>query len=407
MANMVERKRFEGSYQQIRNDITMEISHLFAPHHGEVVKNADSLDTVDADVDNVDNDVEVEAVEAVEEEELEVNGYCNLCSKNWTEDEESYLNFLFFPCGHSYHFKCFGNYILENTKGIKLEWEENTAQRCVIDLVINKDLIPLAGSKCIICEYFEEHFKDREAVMRYTPDAKLKAIYQNNQYYNTILQKYINESESRIYYREQDIDELEKYFQLGDIICFQEAPQELYILDLNMLKKPCFKKCVQNIIPYKFVQMFGYHYYINSIYSTLINILPLDTEEKEYWDLENRRIVRREYLDYEEESIPELKEIEEDEELGSLQLRDDHLCILDEDKQWIQLSDTKPIIPFIYTRSKGYEYYIDWYMIYQYPIQLSVSTFEVLDVENRDICGISMKMQNIRNDDDDDNDDDN
>jgi radical SAM protein with 4Fe4S-binding SPASM domain len=174
-----------------------------------------------------------------------------------------------------------GNYILENIAGVRTIWQENTAQRCVIDLVIedNVDDEPrrIKEIKCMVCKYFDFCNSNCNRAIKYTPDAKLKAIYKPTNV-NII------DNPIEIYYREQDIDELEQYFQLGEIICFQEAPQELYILDINMLKKPCFKKCAMNIIPYKFVQMFGYRHYINSIYWPLINILPLDNEEKEYWD---------------------------------------------------------------------------------------------------------------------------
>ncbi len=394
----------------MRDNIAMEICRLYQPHRGEVVSTANVGESVDATnaVANVAEEAEEIEVEETGEE-IEVNGYCNLCSANWTEEEERELQFLFYPCGHSYHYKCFGNYVLENIAGVtpakagfkgsygavRTIWRENTAQKCAIELVTEPSQIK--EMKCMICKYFDFCNNSVNLKIQCTPDAKMKAIYKPMNLNNP------NDSPIEIYYREKDIDELEQYFQLGEIICFQEAPQELYILDINMLKKPCFKKCAMNIIPYKFVQMFGYRYYMNSIYWPLITILPLDNEEKEYWDSENARVIRREYLDYEVENIPEVRDIEEDEETGTLQIMDNQILhILDSDKQWVPLTTnaaTSPIIPMTYTAKKSFEYYFDWYSIHQINIQLSISTFEVLDVASRTIVAIPMKIANICGDD--------
>jgi hypothetical protein len=376
----------EGTYKEVMNQIH-EILYDIYHEKGEKVCNHSA---------NTPAEVAEEEVE-----EIEVNHYCNYCGVEWTEEEQENLGFVFYSCGHGFHKKCFSNYLFHLKDRFQLQWKENTASHCEVELQIISRA-PISSNSCYICKDFEA-LKESRVNMMLTPDLKTQVIYRGNVFGNSEeynFEKIERGMENVIYFREEDIDNLEKQFQLGQLICFVEAPFELYILDLDMLSKPCFKKCEDNRIPFKFVQMHGYRYYINSIYSSLITYLALDNEEKEYWNWKSGEVTRMEDYDYEIEEIPEVEELAYDGEIGSLEIenrREKILNIQSPDKVWIQLQNVNDyiIIPQQYVRLKGYEYYFEWYLLNQFPIYILVSTFELMDIANKEIIVLPAELLNI------------
>jgi hypothetical protein len=391
-------KTFENNkYCNLMNDVGNHIYHLYDHHKGFIQQTAakpTNCDHLYAGVglghdtdDQEKNESEAEEIEEAEDEEedelIEVNYFCNFCGENWTEEEESELSFHFYPCGHVFHRQCFGKYLLTkfstnasaNSPAITLNWLENSATRLEIQLTVNTVRLN-ENVKCPICTYFEEEYVSEK---KYPPDAILQCIYHQN----TQIGK-----RDIVYFREQDIDQLEKDFELGDIISFIESPNELYILELNKQQQPCFKKCTDNIIPYHFLQMQGYLFYLNSIYLELITEVPLDNQENEYWDTFNCTITHRESYDNDDETVPEREEYEEDIEVGLLSIGEDSkLYVMTDNK----VNEVVPnnMLPMNFIHFKGYQYYYDWALANQYPLQLIISTFEVIDVLNHEIRQMS------------------
>ena len=411
-----------GNYDSLFNSISMYLYNLYDKNKGFIVEDAENPENVveevpesasgelfengsiiisrkdNSDAENSDENGEnIEIDENQEEICIEIHSFCNSCGENWTEEEETEIHMHFYECGHAFHYSCFGKYLLNNrTKyGIELNWLENSPNHLqvsvIVDLTILNSNSRAITNNCIICEYYEKYGKKV-----FSNNAKLYSLYN--------LTKNENDKEwtEIIYFREQDIDQLEKEFQLGDLVIFRESPNQLYILDLDMRKRPCFKKCTDNIIPYHFLQMHSYLFYTSSMYKYSISLLALDNEDKEYWNLETKMITPREFYDYDEDDkIPingEDQDNEKDTEIGTLHMtKDNHLFIITDDKQIVPIIDN--MLPMQFIRYHNYEYYYNWAITNQYPLKLMVSTFEVIDVLEREVCRLEGLPANFLKDD--------